>query len=254
MFSSPRAVQTLDTHFWLYHFWLPLLFVVPTLYLFEYTSIDTVFADFWYQLEGGYWALRKNWFTYEVMHRGGKQLIIFIGLVLMVLYAASWKVKRLRPWRWSFAFAIIAMILVPSTVSFLKHVSAVPCPWDFSRYGGRLTYMHNLQYTLQTLLYSATDGGSHCFPAGHSSSGFGLLAVYFAFGPFVKKNRLWLLLPGLAVGIFFGLAQQLRGAHFISQDLWSVSISWFGMLLLLKLAWRFKSPGDEEPVSQDTVP
>jgi len=53
MFSSPRAVQTLDTHFWLYHFWLPLLFVVPTLYLFEYTSIDTVFADFWYQLEGG---------------------------------------------------------------------------------------------------------------------------------------------------------------------------------------------------------
>jgi len=61
-------------------------------------------------------------------------------------------------------------------------------------------------------------------------------------GHLLQKNRFWFLLPGLVMGFAFGLAQQLRGAHFISQDLWSVSIDWFGALLLLKLAWRFRSP------------
>lgn len=237
MFSSPRPVQTLDAHFWMCHLWLPLLFVVPMLYLFEHTSIDTIFADFWYRLEGGYWALRQNWFTYDLMHKGGNRLIILIGLILVALYVASWKVERLRPWRWSFAFAFSAMILLPSFVTFLKQLSNVPCPWDISRYGGSFAYIRNLQFT------SVVAAGG-CFPAAHASSGFGLFAFYFAFGPFVRKNRLWLLLPGLVLGFAFGFAQELRGAHFISQDLWSVSIDWFGALLLLKLAWRFRSPGE----------
>lgn len=246
MFSSPREIHTLDLQFWLYHLWLPLVFVIPTLYLFEHSSIDVIFADFWYRFEGGYWALRKNWFTYDIMHRDGKRLIILIGLTMLTLYAASWKFDRLRPWRWSFAFALVGIILIPSTVAFIKQLSSVPCPWDISRYGGALAYVRNFQF-------ASTTSAGHCFPAAHASSGFGLFAVYFAFGPFVKRHRLMLLLPGLVIGIAFGLAQELRGAHFISQDLWSVTISWFGALLLLKLAWQFKSPGNNQ-ASKGEIP
>ncbi len=245
MLSSPRAVHSLDAQFWFYHFWLPLLLVVPMLYLFEHSSLDIVFADFWYQSEGGNWALRKNWFTYDVMHHWGKRLVILLGVIMVALYGASWKFERLRPWRWSFAFASIAMILLPSSVALLKQLSSVPCPWDISRFGGRMAYMHNLQFTT-----AATAG--HCFPAGHSSGGFGLLAVYFAFGPFVNRHRLWLLLPGLVVGVAFGFAQQLRGAHFVSQDLWSVTIVWFGALLLLKLAWKFQRPENHNRIQATT--
>jgi len=212
------------------------MFMVPILYLFEHTSLDVVIADFWYQFEGGYWSLRKNWFTYDIMHHWGKRLVLLIGLVLMALYAASWKVDRLRLWRWSFAFSITAMILLPSLVASLKHLSSVPCPWDVSRFGGGLSYLHNLHFTF-------ASGVGHCFPAGHSSGGFGLFAVYFAFAPFVTRKRLWLLLPGLVTGLAFGFAQELRGAHFISHDLWSVAICWFGALLLFKFAWSFRSPG-----------
>ena len=246
MFSSPRAVQVLNTQFWVYHLWLPLMCIVPILYLFEHTSLDVVIADFWYQFEGGYWSLRKNWFTYEVMHHWGKRLILLIGLVLMALYAASWKVDRLRSWRWSFAFSVTAMILLPSLVAFLKHLSSVPCPWDVSRFGGGLAYLHNLHFT------SGISSG-HCFPAGHSSGGFGLFAVYFAFGPFVTRNRSWLLLPGLVTGLAFGFAQELRGAHFISHDLWSVAICWFGALLLFKLAWSLRRPRETLELQGVTV-
>ena len=47
--------------------------------------------------------------------------------------------------------------------------------------------------------------------------------------------RSLLLIPGLVIGISFGLAQQLRGAHFLSHDVWSAAICWFGALFLLKL-------------------
>jgi len=236
MFSSPNTIQSLDRPFWIYHLWLPLLFALPTLYLFEQTSLDIAFADFWFQLEGGDWALRKHWFTYELMHHWGKRLVITLGLSMFVLYIASWKVDRLRPWRWSFIFSFLGMVLLPSLITSLKHLSSTPCPWDTIRFGGSLAYTHDLHFA------SIANAG-HCFPAAHASGGFGLFSLYFAFYPFVTKYRYRLLLPGLVLGISFGFAQQLRGAHFISHDLWSLAICWFGALLLFKFALRFKSPG-----------
>lgn len=227
--------QTPNTHFWKYHFWLPLLLAMSVLTLFEHTSLDIVIADFWYQLEGGSWTLRKNWFSYELMHHWGKRLVISIGLILMILLAASWKIELLRKWRWSLVFSITAMILPLSFVTILKNLSVVPCPWDISLFGGTQPYLHNFEYTAATRV-------GHCFPAGHSSGGFALFSLYFAFSPFVTKNRYLLLLPGLVVGSSFGFAQQLRGAHFLSHDLWSATICWFGALLLLTLAWKIVPP------------
>ncbi len=31
---------------------------------------------------------------------------------------------------------------------------------------------------------------------------------------------------GLVAGLIFGISQQLRGAHFLSHDLWSLTICW----------------------------
>ncbi|MCY1448479.1 hypothetical protein D9M71_651480 [compost metagenome] len=45
------------------------------------------------------------------------------------------------------------------------------------------------------------------------------------------------LAAALAVGAAFGIAQQLRGAHFLSHDLWSLAISW-AVAALLSL-WMF---------------
>ena len=228
MVNSQNPVRTHDGTFWISHFWIPFLFLVTAFILFERTSLDIVIADFWYQLEGGSWTLRKNWWSYELMHHWGKRLIISIGLIQMILYAASWKVKSLRKWQWSLVFSITVMILLPALIATLKHQSYAPCPWDVNLFGGDFPYLHTFEYT-------AANKAGHCFPAGHSSGGFALLGLYFAFSPFVSKYRYLLLIPGLVIGISFGLAQQLRGAHFLSHDVWSAAICWFGALFLLKL-------------------
>ena len=40
------------------------------------------------------------------------------------------------------------------------------------------------------------------------------------------------LLFGIGLGAIFGFAQELRGAHFLSHDLWSLAIAWTSASLL----------------------
>ena len=71
------------------------------------------------------------------------------------------------------------------------------------------------------------DGGSgRCFPAGHASAGFGFVAGYFAFARDAPRvARAWLV-AALLAGLIFGLAQQVRGAHFMSHTLWTAWLCW----------------------------
>jgi len=40
------------------------------------------------------------------------------------------------------------------------------------------------------------------------------------------------LLFGMALGLIYGIAQQLRGAHFLSHDLSTLAVCWFVPMLI----------------------
>ena len=65
-----------------------------------------------------------------------------------------------------------------------------------------------------------------CFPGGHSSAGYAWVALYFFAWVVRPQLRGRLLATALLAGAIFGAGQQLRGAHFLSHDLWSLGISW----------------------------
>lgn len=65
-----------------------------------------------------------------------------------------------------------------------------------------------------------------CFPGGHSSGGFAQVASYYVLKQYHRPYAKFGLLFGIGLGAIFGLAQELRGAHFISHDLWSLAIAW----------------------------
>src|SRR5690606_12799694 len=69
-------------------------------------------------------------------------------------------------------------------------------------------------------------GHAACFPAGHAGSGYAWVALFFFMREVRPQWRWPALLIALALGAVFGVAQQLRGAHFLSHDLWSLAISW----------------------------
>ncbi len=128
------------------------------------------------------------------------------------------------------AFAISIGSLV---VGILKVTNAHACPWDLVEYGG-----HALAYPL---LDSAPIGNmiGRCFPGGHASSGFGLMALFFLFYPRSQRLALVCWLAAVALGLLMGFGQVMRGAHFITHNLWSGWWVWLSQLLLFWLAGRF---------------
>jgi len=93
-------------------------------------------------------------------------------------------------------------------------------------YGGDLPF-----FELFSNPPSGVEAG-RCFPAGHSSGGFSLSAFYFAFmhnKPRFANGMLWI---ALSTGLFMGLVQIMRGAHFLSHVLWSGWVVWMSLLIL----------------------
>lgn len=229
--SKPKVSQTgwqPSKRFWTWHLWLPLLLASAVLFLLEQLNVDLWLADQWYALEGGQWAWRDNWVSYELIHHHGKQMVFGIGLSALALIILSYFRPGLRNWRAPMSYLLTTMAVVPTLIASFKKFSPVACPWNLIRYGGELPYLRTFEHS-----FGVTDIG-RCFPAGHASGGFILLAMYFAAMPLVK-NPARFLLPGLIVGWIFALGQQSRGAHFLSHDLWTLSICWFGALGLFML-------------------
>jgi membrane-associated PAP2 superfamily phosphatase len=79
---------------------------------------------------------------------------------------------------------------------------------------------------------------AQCFPAAHASSGYSLMALYFVAYERSRKLAIVGLAVGLLLGLVFGIAQQARGAHFVSHDLWSAFLAWILSLTLYAFAFR----------------
>ena len=203
--------------FWTTHFWLPLAFAASVLFLMEQTMLDLWLADQWYALEGGHWAWRNHWVSYDLIHHHGKQLIIAIGLSALLMLAISFIRPAFRHWRAPMSYLFTSMAVVPALITSFKRLSPVNCPWDLGRYGGDLPYVRTFDH------HFGLNSLGHCFPAGHASGGFILLAIYLAALPFVRRPARFLL-PGFVIGWTFALGQQARGGHFLSHDLWTLSI------------------------------
>ncbi|RYZ81611.1 MAG: phosphatase PAP2 family protein [Moraxellaceae bacterium] len=122
-------------------------------------------------------------------------------------------------------YLVVAVAGNSLIINFFKAALAVPCPWEFARYGGNLNYHNVIE---QVFLRN----GSGCFPAGQASAGYAWIALYF-FGLCYQSSKRWLgLSSAIIAGAVLGGAQQLRGAHFISHDLWTLGLCWFFSLSL----------------------
>lgn len=180
-------------------------------------------------------ALRDHWILTTLLHDGGRRLS---WAVMVLLCIGIWKpfgpLRRLEPSRrLQLAAGSLAAVLAVST---LKAFNATSCPWDLDAFGGFARHLGHWNGFLQ-----ADGGGGHCFPAGHASAGFGFVAGYFAWRPSAPHiARRWLA-AAVLTGLGFGLAQQWRGAHFMSHTLWTGWLCW-NVGWLTDLMHRLGSP------------
>ncbi|WP_332311035.1 phosphatase PAP2 family protein [Stenotrophomonas sp. SY1] len=202
---------------------------------------DQWIADQLYRLQGSQWALRDAWWTSHLLHKGGRNLSTLAALLVILGLIRTCFNARLRPLRKPLLYLLLAVALSTGVVSLLKSWTGMDCPWDLERYGGLRPFIGLLQVRPTSLGHAA------CFPAGHASAGYAWVALYF-FMLQVRPQWRWPALIGaLTVGATFGIAQQLRGAHFLSHDLWALAISWAVATLLY--AWLFDPTSSIAPTT-----
>lgn len=147
--------------------------------------------------------------------------LVSLGLVLGLLAGMAWPWGFLRRLAWQERLQLAASVLAAmAAASLVKRLSSTSCPWELAEFGGVARYVSHWAWGVRD------GGGGHCFPAGHASAGFGFVAGWFV----LRRSapglaRRWLL-AALAAGLVLGLAQQLRGAHYLSHTLWSAWICW----------------------------
>ncbi|MCG9721231.1 phosphatase PAP2 family protein [Shewanella sp. Isolate7] len=216
--------------FWRHHLMLPAICFLLAVSFIELFHLDIALGQWLFRLEDGVdgWPLRNAWLTEKLIHVGGRNLVILLGVIVLSLLGLSYKKPALKAYRRGLAFLFMSVLTSVILVRLGKSWVHLDCPWHLKIFGGSADY-----FSLFSGQFDA-DSPGQCFPAGHSSGGYAWVALYFfalAYGPRFR----WIGLGfGLLLGLTFGIAQQLRGAHFISHDVWTLTISWFSAL-----AWYY---------------
>ena len=187
----------------------------------------------WFGGPAGF-AWQDNWFLTTILHDGARRLAWALALLLCVgVWFPVGGLRRLSVNR-RLQFAVTTLLSV-TLISSLKVISTTSCPYALADFGGVAHYTSHWSHLFQH------DGGSGgCFPAGHASSGFAFLGGYFAYrSSNLVAARRWLV-GAMLVGLVLGLAQQIRGAHFMSHTLWTAWICWCTAWAVHECMTRFR--------------
>ena len=145
----------------------------------------------------GQFPLRQNWALAELNHRYVKDLLILVYITLLLAWLASLKWQNWHTRRWEFGYFFSMVVLTTASIGILKSQSAHACPWDMT-----IPTHNGILWD-----FSATAG-------------------YFVYRISNRKRAYFLLIAAVILGLTMGWAQMMRGAHFLSHNLWTGWIIW----------------------------
>lgn len=190
----------------------------------EFSGLDLWLQDWFFNPSTHSWLVdSKDQFAKAAFYSGPKILLISLSVLLLGLLAGpdAWR-RRLeeRGWHGSrsrLAWAFFCAACIPLAVAALKASSNVPCPSELSRYGGSATYRRPFDQEV------CGEPRGRCWPAGHASGGFSLVALAL-----LARRRAqilqWFGISSVA-GWTMGMYQTLKGAHFISHTVVTMALA-----------------------------
>lgn len=205
------------------------LLLAPLIWLvFSHTALDQVMIAPYYDAHSRSFPWRSDPFMQNVMHDGLKMIVVAVGVILLGAFLLTYLLPPWRAYRRSLIWMFAAMVGSTLLVSAIKHVSGMHCPWDLAEYGGYAPFERLFEHMPVT-------AGGNCFPGGHASGGFSLMTFYFGLRHRHARHAQFSLAVALVLGMIMGWAQMIRGAHFLSHNVWSAWVVWTFMAVLYHL-------------------
>lgn len=199
------------------------LLSLALLLAWDHSGLD-LWAAHWFGSSAGF-PLEDHWFWRGTLHDDIRWLPWVVEFALLAAVARPFGAMRQLAVerRAQLALTTLVSLLVVST---LKLHSLTSCPWELQEFGGTVAYVSHWAWGVR-------DGGSGgCFPAGHASAGFAFLGGFFAFRHALPRTARRWLTGALLAGLALGLAQQVRGAHYMSHTLWTAWLCWASAALV----------------------
>src|SRR5690606_31792840 len=113
-----------------------------------------------------------------------------------------------------------SLALSTSIVTPLKTLTGVHCPWSLNEFGGTQTYTPLLSER------APSEKPGRCWPGGHASAGFALVALFFTLRDRRPRLARIALVVALGLGTVFSIGRMMQGAHFLSHNLWTLLLDW----------------------------
>ncbi|RRV08034.1 phosphatase PAP2 family protein [Pseudomonas sp. v388] len=209
------------------------LALMTLLLLLDPSAVDLYIAGLFYQPGEGFVGRRSFWLE-TVVHDRAKLAVIGLGLAVCLSFIASLVLSRFAAWRRQLAYLVVAMAISTAVITPLKALTAVHCPWSLTEFGGVETHTALLSPRAET----AKPG--RCWPGGHASTGFSLLAFFFALRDRYPRSARVALGLALGLGVVFSVGRMLQGAHFLSHNIWTLLIDW--LICVLCYRWMLYVP------------
>ncbi len=224
---------------WLAHLTVPTAIFVLLFVFLEWSDFDRASLRPFFDDELHTFPLRRSALFDDLFHQGGKFAVLGATVALALVALASFRFRRLVAWRVPGFYLVLCVATTTTIVGVLKAVTHRYPPWSLDIYGGKVPD------TPLLVPPPGFDGGGG-WPAGHAAAGFAWLALYFVGRHLGAPRGRWWLVPPVLLGILFAWTQHVRGAHFPSHNVATVTIAW---LVAVGLAWAFTGLGWWNPAS-----
>jgi len=211
-FSIPMTVMTL----------------IMTVIVFEFLPIDAEVQSWLFNSGSQTWMINRNDQVLDLVFYSGIKTL-FVVSILFLLFSLIF----LRRFNWvknntkALTIVVLSSFIVPLTVGVLKDATNMPCPNQLIAYGGDYEHIGLFEQLTEQQQRPATK----CYPAGHASGGFSLLALLFLVT--ISRSKKIVLTLVMVVGWSTAGYKMAIGDHFLGHSVVTMVLAWLIILLIV---------------------
>ena len=207
------------------------ILLIVVIALFQFTQLDITIQNFFYNFETKTWIIDKDepilkFFLYD----GLKKALIFFAVAILFSLIFFRKKALIQEYKKGLIIVLLAAIFIPLIIGSLNAITNTPCPCNIVDFGGTYPLIKVFDTYPKDFVQPSK---AKCWPAGHASGGFALMALFFLFKTPLNQKRA--IIVGIVVGWSMGTYKMLLGDHFLSHSIITMMMAWLIILIIVKL-------------------